>query len=68
MITPELEYEEACCAGDLAAHVARLSLQELRALHDYAVRRMAQYAKKGGVPALVKWACVIEAAERTFKP
>jgi hypothetical protein len=68
MTTPEMEYDEACRAGDLAAHVARLSLQELRALHGYAVARMRENETKGGVPALVKWACIIEAAKRTFEP
>lgn len=68
MIPPEQEYDEACRAGDLAAHVGRLSLQELKALHRYAAARVTENQTKGGVPAIVKWACVLEAAKRTFEP
>jgi hypothetical protein len=67
MTSPELEYEEACRAGDLAAHVARLSATELKRLHGYAAARVEQNGKKGGVPAIVKWACVLEGAERFLK-
>lgn len=66
MNTPELEYEEACRAGDLSGHVSSLSMQELKALHQYATARVAENAAKGGVPAIVKWACVLEAAKRTL--
>ena len=68
MTAEEYEYDEACHAGDLAVHVALLSIPELRALHGYAVARMAKNTKQGGVPALVKWACMIEAANRFLKP
>ena len=64
MNTPQLEYEEACRSGDLAAHVEQLSRAELRDLHGYAVRQMAHNEKQGGIPAVVKWACMIEASHR----
>ena len=68
MNTPELEYDDACRSGDLAAHVARLSLRELKALYSYATARMDQNDKKGGIPAIVKGACILQAAERILDP
>lgn len=64
MNTPELEYEAACVAGDLGAHVEALNVRELKELHRYAVARMAENGAKGGIPAVMKWVCVMEAAKR----
>ena len=67
MNTPELEYEAACVAGNLAAHVEDLAASELRELHYYAVAKLNHNGCKGGIPAIVKWACVLEAAKRFLK-
>jgi hypothetical protein len=68
MNPPVEHYIDACLAGDLAAHVAALSLEELKALHSYAAARVVENEKKGGVPAMIKWACVLEAAARILTP
>lgn len=57
-------YDEACYAGDVADYMERLSAAELKGLHHYCVCRMAQNDRKGGIPAILKWACALEAAKR----
>ena len=64
MNTPALEYEGACLAGDLAEHLTTLTKSELCELHRFAIARMAENETKGGIPAIIKWACVIEASKR----
>lgn len=60
-------YQSACLAGDPAAHVAALSASELARLHHYAAARQGENSSKGGIPATIKWLCVVEAATRFFK-
>ena len=64
MIEAATYYEEACLAGDIVAWVARSTDEELRKLSSYVEHRVAENPTKGGIPALVKWVCVIEASKR----
>ena len=64
----EHEYDECCRAGNPAAYVAGLNDPELRALCGYAEAMMRATETKGGIPAIIKWTCVIEAAKRFLKP
>ena len=57
-------YDSCCASGDLARFFDTLSAQELKALHAKAEELMQSNAKKGGIPALVKQACVVEGAKR----
>lgn len=66
MIEAATYYEEACLAGDLGSWMAAASDEELKQRHHYACARVTQNPAKGGVPALVKWTCVLEAAKRFF--
>lgn len=55
---------DACLAGDPAEHVRQMTNGELRTLLHYCEARMAENTKQGGVPALMKWLCAHEAAQR----
>ncbi len=57
-------YQDACEAGDTAASLRGLTDHELRQLHAHAAAMVSRNASKGGIPAVVKWACVFAAAER----
>lgn len=57
-------YDEACQAGDTAGYVERLSAMELKRLHRHAACLVSQSETKGGIPAVVKWLCILEAAAR----
>lgn len=64
-MTPPVEhYIYAVLAGDTAAHVRALPDAELCVLHGYACARVRENTAKGGVPAIIKWACALEAGER----
>ena len=64
MIMPVEHFIDACLAGDLAAHLSRLPVPELQTLHAYAADRVRENPAKGGIPAVLKWACALEAANR----
>lgn len=64
MIPAVEHFIDAVLAGDTAAHVRALPDAELRTLHHYAATRVRGNTAKGGVPAIIKWACRIEAGER----
>jgi hypothetical protein len=64
VIPPVELYIDAVLAGDTAAHVHALPEAELRVLHGYAVARVRENTAKGGIPAIIKWACALEAGDR----
>jgi len=57
-------YAEAVEAGDLAAYVAKQDDTDIRRLRKHAEHLMSINQCKGGVPALVKWVCILEQAQR----
>jgi hypothetical protein len=59
-------FELVCQAADPAAVVGRLDGHELRQLRDYCGRLETQNGGAGGIPAQVRWLCVLSAADRFF--
>lgn len=68
MIDPSTFYDEACHAGDPVAWIGHATDDELRKLQRYAAARVAANTVKGGVPALIKLTCTLEAAKRFLNP
>ncbi len=64
MIDHDYLYEQACEDGDTARYVRGLTDHELRLLRKKAEHLQTRNGCKGGIPALIKWLCVIEQAER----
>lgn len=64
MIEGEKLYQDACEAGDMKTNLRGLTDNELRQLHAHTAAMVSRNASKGGIPAVVKWSCAFEAAER----
>ena len=61
------DYDLACRAGNPAAYTAALDDSALAALCRHAEGIMRQNECNGGIPATIKWVCVLEGAARFFK-
>lgn len=64
MIDHDYLYEQVCEAGDTARYVRDLNDHELRLLRGKAEHLQKRNVCKGGIPAMIKWLCVIEQADR----
>jgi hypothetical protein len=63
----EYDFDQACRAGNPAEYAAHLLDDELAALCRHAEGIMRQNEGNGGIPATIKWVCVLEGAKRFFQ-